>query len=81
MFKPVAFGHDLAIFLFCFICYIFQLPTIGGIMKKNKQYNPQLIAIAFDGVTEKGVSVLKEVQMYGIPESALRAKLWEYSLM
>ena len=37
----------------------FSYFSIGGIMKKNRQYNPQLIAIAFDGVTEKGVFVLK----------------------
>ena len=66
------FGHVLAIFLSCFICCIFQLPTIGGITKKRRQYNPQLIAAAYRGVTEKGVSVYKAARMYGIPESTLR---------
>ena len=66
------FGHVLAIFLSCFICCIFQLPTIGGITKKRRQYNPQLIAAAYRDVTEKGVSVYKAARMYGIPESTLR---------
>ena len=48
---------------------------------EKRQYNPQLITIAYNNVTEKGVSVYKAAQMYGIPEITLRAKLWEYSLL
>ena len=40
-----AFGHVLAILLSCFICCIFQLPTIGGITKKRRQFNPILNAM------------------------------------
>ena len=56
----LAFDEDFSVFLYCFIYYIFQLPTIGGIMKKKMQYNPQLIATAYDEVAEKGVSVYKK---------------------
>ena len=72
------FGH---IFLSCFIRCIFQLPTIGGITKKRRQYNPQLNAAAYRDVTEKGVSVYKAARMYGIPESTHATELLAYSLL